>query len=127
MGSTSNIKRLSRSDTFESGKVYRMDVEFKNQDSYRFAEGFTISFKQMDGSDSNYAMLSVGSNTARKQSRSVWYTVGTVADPQPITNVTITGPALQSDGTVGTTNPADFNVTGGAVISNVVRNMHGSG
>lgn len=64
-------------------------MEFENRDGYRFAEGFTVSFKQMDGSDSDYAMLSVTTDTARQQSRSVWYTVGTVADPQPVTNVAI--------------------------------------
>ena len=128
VGSTGNIKGLERNDTFESGKVYRLDVRLENWNDWRFAEGFTISFKQMDGSASNCAMMSVTTDTARTKSYSVWYTVGTVADPQPVTDITITGPALQSTGKVGTDNPADFHVTtGDAVISIVYDGVYNRG
>ena len=127
VGSNSNIKRLSSSDTFESGKVYRLDVRLQNQDGYRFADGFAVSFKQMDGSDSNFAMMSVTTNTAREQSYSVWYTVDSVADPRPVTGIIITGPALQSTGKVGTDNPAHFTVTGDAVISIVYDGVYNRG
>ena len=128
VGSNRNIKQLSSSDTFESGKVYRLDVRLKNWDDWRFAEGFTISFKQMDGTtDSNYAMMSVATDTARTKSYSVWYTVGTVDDPQPVTDITIAGLNLQPTGKVGTDNPADFNVTGNAVISIVNDGVYNRG
>ncbi|MGN0968392.1 MAG: S-layer homology domain-containing protein [Oscillospiraceae bacterium] len=126
VGSTGNIRRLTSGNTFESGKVYRMDVDFENRDGYRFAEGFTISFKQMDGSDSNYAMMSVTTDTARKKSYSIWYTVGAVADPQPVTFISIQGPALQEDGTVGTTSPSAFTVVSGNAVINSVYCYNGS-
>lgn len=128
VGSTGNIKGLGRNDTFESGKVYRLDVRLENWNDWRFAEDFTISFKQMDGSASNYAMMSVTTDTARTKSYSVWYTVGAVYNPQPVTDITITGPALQSTGKVGTDNPADFHVTtGDAVISIVYDGVYNRG
>ena len=53
VGSTEGIKELTNTDTFGAGKVYWYCLTLRNADGYRFGDGFTVSFKQLDGSESN--------------------------------------------------------------------------
>ena len=95
VGSTESLKRLSANDVFEDGKVYWYRLTLRNADNYRFGDGFTISFKQLDGSKSNYAMKRCETDTEKRKEYSLWYTVGEVTQT-PITQVAVTGPAYQN-------------------------------
>lgn len=106
VGSTTKLKTLKAGDAFEADKVYLSTVTLSNLDDYRFGEGFTVSFKQLDGSDSDCARLECVGDTARRKEYNVWYTVGDRAE-QAITNVTITGPEFQN-GTIDTSDPSQF-------------------
>lgn len=106
VGSTESLKRLSANDVFEDGKVYWYRLTLRNADNYRFGDGFTVSFKQLDGSDSNYAMKRCETDTEKRKEYHLWYTVGDV--PQtPITQVAVTGPAYQN-GSVDDSDPNAF-------------------
>ena len=106
VGSTTKLKTLKAGDAFEADKVYLSTVTLSNLDDYRFGEGFTVSFKQLDGSDSDCARLECVGDTARRKEYNVWYTVGDRAE-QAITQVTITGPEFQN-GTIDTSDPSQF-------------------
>ena len=101
VGSTTQIKQLKTGDTFEDGKVYLATLLLRNQDDFRFGDGFTVTFRQKNESASNYALLKCVSDTAKRKEYNVWYTVGDVT-PQPVTELAITGPALQPDGSLAT-------------------------
>ena len=106
VGSTEGIKKLTNTDTFEAGKVYWYSLTLRNADNYRFGDGFTVSFAQMDGSESNYAMKRCETDTEKRKVYDLWYTVGDVTQT-PITQVAVTGPAYQN-GTVDISDPSAF-------------------
>ena len=96
VGSTESLKRLSANDVFEDGKVYLYTMRlnyYKN--NYRFGDGFTVSFKQLNGTESKYAMKRCETDTEKRKEYSLWYTVGDVTQT-PITQVAVTGPAYQN-------------------------------
>ena len=97
VGSTESLKRLSANDIFEDGKVYlyTMRLNYYRGDNYRFGDGFTVSFAQLDGSESNYVMKRCETDTEKRKEYSLWYTVGEVTQT-PITQVAVTGPAYQN-------------------------------
>lgn len=95
VGSTESLKKLTNTDTFEAGKVYWYSLMLRNADGCRFGDGFTVSFKQLDGTDSNYAMKRCETDTEKRKEYSLWYTVGEVTQT-PITQVAVTGPAYQN-------------------------------
>lgn len=95
VGSTESLKKLTSTDRFEAGKVYWYSLTLRNADGYRFGDGFTVSFKQLDGSKSNYAMKRCETDTEKRKEYSLWYTVGDVTQT-PITQVAVTGPAYQN-------------------------------
>ena len=110
VGSTESLKRLSANDNFEDGKVYlytmRLNHYRDNRHNYRFGEGFTVSFKQLDGTDSKYAMIQCETDTEKRKVYNLWYTVGDVTQT-PITQVAVTGPAYQN-GFVDISDPDAF-------------------
>ena len=106
VGSTEGIKKLTNTDTFEAGKVYWYSLTLRNADGYRFGNGFTVSFKQLDGTDSNYAMKQCKTDSEKRKEYNLWYTVGDVTQT-PITQVAVTGPAYQN-GTVDISDPDAF-------------------
>ena len=106
VGSTEGIKKLTNPDTFEAGKVYWYWLTLRNADGYRFGDGFTVFFKQLDGSNSNYAMMQRETDTEKRKVYNLWYTVGDVTQT-PITRVAVTGPAYQN-GTVDISDPGAF-------------------
>ena len=106
VGSTEGIKKLTNTDTFEAGKVYWYSLTLRNADGYRFGDGFTVFFKQMDGTDSNYAMMQRETDTEKRKVYNLWYTVGDVTQ-MPITRVAVTGPAYQN-GSVDISDPGAF-------------------
>ena len=106
VGSTQHLKKLKAGDRFEDGKVYYSYVELKCKDGYRFGDGFTVSFAQMNGSESNYAMKRCETDTEKRKVYDLWYTVGDVTQT-PITRVAITGPAYQN-GAVDISDPGAF-------------------
>ncbi len=106
VGSTESLKRLSANDVFENGKVYWYSLTLRNADGYRFGDGFTVSFKQLDGTDSKYAMIQCETDTEKRKVYDLWYTVGDVTQT-PITRVAVTGPAYQN-GTVDISDPDAF-------------------
>ena len=95
VGSTESLKKLTSTDQFEAGKVYWYSLTLRNADGYRFGDGFTVSFQQLDGSESNYAMKRCETDTEKRKEYSLWYTVGEVTQT-PITQVAVTGPAYQN-------------------------------
>ena len=106
VGSTESLKKLTNTDTFEAGKVYWYSLMLRNADGCRFGDGFTVSFKQLDGTDSNYAMKRCETDTEKRKVYNLWYTVGDVTQT-PITQVAVTGPAYQN-GSVDISNPGAF-------------------
>ena len=106
VGSTEGIKKLTNTDTFEAGKVYWYSLTLRNADGFRFGDGFTVSFKQLDGTDSNYAMIQCETDTEKRKEYNLWYTVGDVTQT-PITQVAVTGPAYQN-GSVDISDPGAF-------------------
>ena len=106
VGSTESLKKLTTADAFEAGKVYWYRLTLRNADSYRFSDGFTVSFAQPDGSKSNYAMIRCETDTEKWKVYNLWYTVGDVTQT-PITRVAVTGPAYQN-GTVDIGDPDAF-------------------
>ena len=106
VGSTESLKKLTNTDTFEAGKVYWYSLMLRNADGCRFGDGFTVSFKQLDGTDSNYAMKRCETDTEKRKVYNLWYTVGDVTQT-PITQVAVTGPAYQN-GTVDISDPGAF-------------------
>ena len=106
VGSTEGIKKLTNTDTFEAGKVYWYSLTLRNADGFRFGDGFTVFFKQMDGTDSNYAMMQRETATEKRKVYNLWYTVGDVTQ-MPITRVAVTGPAYQNE-TVDISDPSAF-------------------
>ena len=106
VGSTEGIKKLTNTDTFEAGKVYWYSLTLRNADGYRFGDGFTVSFKQLDGTDSKYAMIQCETDTEKRKVYNLWYTVGDVTQT-PITQVAVTGPEYQN-GTVDISDPSAF-------------------
>ena len=95
VGSTESLKKLTNTDTFEAGKVYWYSLMLRNADGCRFGDGFTVSFKQLDGTDSHYAMKRCETDTEKRKVYNLWYTVGDVTQT-PITQVAVTGPAYQN-------------------------------
>ena len=106
VGSTEGIKKLTNTDTFEAGKVYWYSLTLRNADGFRFGDGFTVSFAQLDGSESNYVMKRCETDTEKRKGYNLWYTVGDVTQT-PITAVAVTGPAYQN-GTVDISDPSAF-------------------
>ena len=106
VGSTEGIKKLTNTDTFEAGKVYWYCLTLKNADGYRFGDGFTVFFKQLNGTNSNYAMMQRETDTEKRKVYNLWYTVGDVTQT-PITQVAVTGPAYQN-GAVDISDPGAF-------------------
>ena len=106
VGSTESLKELKSTDRFEAGKVYWYSLTLRNADGYRFGDGFTVSFAQLDGSESNYVMKRCETDTEKRKEYSLWYTVGEVTQT-PITQVAVTGPAYQN-GTVDISDPGAF-------------------
>ncbi len=106
VGSTESLKKLTTADAFEAGKVYWYRLTLRNADSYRFGDGFTVSFAQPDGSKSNYAMIRCETDTEKRKVYNLWYTVGDVTQT-PITNVTVTGPEYQN-GSIDISDPGAF-------------------
>ena len=106
MGSTESLKRLSANDVFEDGKVYLYTMRLNYYKDYRFGDGFTVFFKQLDGSKSKHAMIRCETDTEKWKVYNLWYTVGDVTQT-PITRVAVTGPAYQN-GTVDIGDPDAF-------------------
>ena len=106
VGSTESLKKLTTADAFEADKVYWYRLTLRNADGYRFGDGFTISFKQLDGTDSNYAMMQRETDSEKRKEYNLWYTVGDITQT-PITQVAVTGPAYQN-GTVDISDPDAF-------------------
>ena len=125
VGSTTQIKQMGENDKFEEGKAYLSTLSLSYLDAssgeknngiagYRFGEGFTVSFKQLDGSDSKYARMECTRDTAKSKQYNIWYTVGDVTQ-QAVTNVAITSPEPEN-GTIDTENLSKFTATGGVTI-----------
>ena len=106
VGSTESLKKLTTADAFEADKVYWYRLTLRNADSYRFGDGFTVSFAQPDGSKSNYAMIRCETDTEKRKVYNLWYTVGDVTQT-PITNVAVTGPEYQN-GSIDISDPGAF-------------------
>ena len=106
VGSTESLKKLTSTDRFEAGKVYWYSLTLRNADGYRFGDGFTVSFKQLDGTESNYAMMRCETDTEKRKVYHLWYTVGDVTQT-PITQVAVTGPAYQN-GSIDISDPSAF-------------------
>ena len=106
VGSTESLKKLTSTDRFEAGKVYWYSLTLRNADGCRFGDGFTVSFKQLDGTDSHYAMKRCETDTEKRKVYNLWYTVGDVTQT-PITQVAVTGPAYQN-GSVDISDPGAF-------------------
>ena len=106
VGSTESLKKLTNTDAFEAGKVYWYSLTLRNADGYRFGDGFTVSFKQLDDTNSNYAMMQRETDTEKRKEYNLWYTVGEVTQT-PITNVAVTGPAYQN-GSIDISDPSKF-------------------
>ena len=106
VGSTESLKRLSANDVFEDGKVYLYTMRLNYYKDYRFGDGFTVFFKQLDGSKSKHAMIRCETDTEKWKVYNLWYTVGDVTQT-PITRVAVTGPAYQN-GTVDIGDPDAF-------------------
>lgn len=120
VGSTESLKRLSANDVFEDGKVYWYRLTLRNADNYRFGDGFTVFFAQMDGSESNYAMKRCETDTEKWKEYHLWYTVGDV--PQtPITQVAVTGPAYQN-GSVDISDPNAFRADAPVIFRSLTYN-----
>lgn len=106
VGSTESLKKLTSTDQFEAGKVYWYSLTLRNADGYRFGDGFTVSFQQLDGSESNYAMKRCETDTEKRKVYNLWYTVGDVTQTS-ITQVAVTGPAYQN-GSIDVSDPSAF-------------------
>ena len=106
VGSTESLKKLTSTDRFEAGKVYWYSLMLRNADGYRFGDGFTVSFAQLDGSESNYVMKRCETDTEKRKVYNLWYTVGDVTQT-PITQVAVTGPEYQN-GSVDISDPSKF-------------------
>ena len=107
VGSTESLKRLSVNDVFEDGKVYLYTMRLNYyKDNYRFGDDFTVSFAQMGGNESNYAMKRCETDTEKRKEYHLWYTVGEVTQ-MPITQVAVTGPAYQN-GSIDISDPSAF-------------------
>ena len=106
VGSTTRLKALDENDKFEDGKVYLAYTELVYETGYRFADGFTVAFKQMNGSESNCALTECVWNSAQRKEYNTWYTVGDKMQ-QEITEVRITGPELEN-GTIDTSDLSVF-------------------
>ena len=106
VGSTEGIKKLTNTDTFEAGKVYWYSLTLRNADGFRFGDGFTVFFKQLNGTDSKYAMIQCETDTEKRKVYNLWYIVGDVTQT-PITRVAVTGPAYQN-GSVDISDPGAF-------------------
>ena len=106
VGSTESLKELTSTDRFEAGKVYWYSLTLRNADGYRFGDGFTVFFKQLDGTDSKYAMIQCETDTEKRKVYNLWYTVGDVTQT-PITQVAVTGPEYQN-GSVDISDPSAF-------------------
>lgn len=117
VGSTTQIKRLKENDTFEGGKVYLSTLTLSNLDGYRFGEGFTVSFKQLDGNDSNYARMECTQDTAKSKRYNLWYTVGDVTQ-QSITQVEITGPEYRN-GDIDVSDPDKFQTNDPVILKSL--------
>ena len=115
VGSTESLKRLSANDVFEDGKVYLYTMRLNYYKDYRFGDGFTVFFKQLDGSESKHAMIRCETDTEKRKVYNLWYTVGEVTQT-PITNVTITGPE-PVNGKIDTSDISKFTATGGVTIA----------
>ena len=120
VGSTEGIKKLTNTDTFEAGKVYWYSLTLRNADGYRFGDGFTVFFKQMDGTDSNYAMMQRETDTEKRKVYNLWYTVGDVTQ-MPITRVAVTGPAYQN-GSVDISDPGAFHADVPVTLRSLIYN-----
>ena len=120
VGSTESLKKLTTGDTFEEGKVYWYSLTLRNADGYRFDDNFTVSFKQLDGTNSNYAMMQCETDTEKRKSYNLWYTVGDVTQT-PITAVAVTGPAYQN-GTVDISNPSAFHADAPVTLRSLTYN-----
>ena len=120
VGSTEGIKKLTNTDTFEAGKVYWYSLTLRNADGYRFGDGFTVFFKQMDGTDSNYAMMQRETDTEKRKVYNLWYTVGDVTQT-PITAVAVTGPAYQN-GAVDISDPGAFRANAPVTLRSLTYN-----
>ena len=120
VGSTESLKRLSANDVFENGKVYWYCLKLRNADGYRFGDGFTVSFAQMDGSESNYAMIQRETDTEKRKVYNLWYTVGDVTQT-PITAVAVTGPAYQN-GAVDISDPGAFHADAPVTLRSLTYN-----
>ena len=120
VGSTEGIKKLTNTDTFEAGKVYWYSLTLRNTDGYRFGDGFTVSFKQLDGANSNYAMMQRETDTEKRKVYNLWYTVGDVTQT-PITQVVVTGPAYQN-GAVDISDPGAFHADAPVTLRSLTYN-----
>ena len=114
-GSNRLIRRLSGTDAFEEGKVYLLRVDLDYKTGYRFAEGFTAEFLDMNGNPAPCARMETGSDTAKYKIYYLWYEVGEV-NYQKVTDIVITGPAMGEDFSIPTNDLSAFTVAGGAQI-----------
>ena len=118
VGSIRSLKKLTKDDTFEAGKVYYalMWLRADGNNNRRFDDEFTVSFKQRDGSHINCAQLKCITNSKQTKQYGIWYIVGD-GTQQEITQVAITGPAYQN-GTVDIGDLTAFHTSDPVTISN---------
>ena len=122
VGSTESLRELKDTDTFESGKVYWYSLTLRNADGYRFGDGFTVFFAQMDGTESNYAMKRCETDTEKRKVYNLWYTVGEVTQT-PITQVAVNGPAYQN-GSIDISDPNAFRANAPVTLRTLTYNKN---
>ena len=117
VGSSYSLKKLTKGDAFEAGKVYYapMWLRADGDNNRRFDDNFTVSFKQRSGADIGCARLECVQDNASVKRYDIWYTVGDAAQT-PITQVAVTGPEYQN-GTIDTSDPTAFQTSDPVTIS----------
>lgn len=115
-GSTYLGNRMDVTDTFMSGKVYLYRLKLVNEDDYRFADGFTTTFQDMDGNDAPCVQKETVTDTARNKEYYLWFELGDI-EYEKITHITITGPALDEEGRIPTSDLSAFTIEGGAQLN----------
>ena len=118
VGSSYSLKKLTKDDTFENGKVYYapMWLRADGDNNRSFDDNFEVYFKQRNGRDINCALIKCRTDNERTKQYDIWYTVGG-GTQQEITQVAVTGPEYQN-GSIDISDPTAFQTDAPVTISN---------